>query len=168
METLDVLEDMVGEYPGTVLLISHDRDFLDRLVGGVIVPEGNGCWIEYAGGYSDMLKQRGADLTRERREAEPQRAAKEPAPVVVEPQPVKRRMSFKDKHALETLPKAIAKLQTEIDALQAKLADPQFYGRDRAAFEKATAALGELQLKIAAAEEQWLELEILREELANN
>ena len=75
---------------------------------------------------------------------------------------------FKDKHALETLPKTIAKLQTEIDALQAKLADPQFYARDRAAFEKATAALGELQLKIAVAEEQWLELEILREELANN
>ena len=65
METLDVLEDMLAEYPGTVLLISHDRDFLDRLVSGVIVPEGNGRWIEYAGGYSDMLAQRGADLTRE-------------------------------------------------------------------------------------------------------
>ena len=65
METLDVLEDMLAEYPGTVLLISHDRDFLDRLVNGVIVPEGNGRWIEYAGGYSDMLAQRGADLTRE-------------------------------------------------------------------------------------------------------
>ncbi len=75
---------------------------------------------------------------------------------------------FKDKHALETLPKAIGKLQTEINELQAKLADPQFYARDRAAFAKVTAALGELQLKIAAAEEQWLELEILREELANN
>ena len=77
-------------------------------------------------------------------------------------------MTFKDKHALETLPKTIAELQTEIDGLQAKLGDPQFYARDRAAFEKVTAALGELQLKIAAAEEQWLELEILREELANN
>ena len=77
-------------------------------------------------------------------------------------------MTFTDKHALETLPKTIAKLQSEIDALQATLADPQFYARDRAAFEKVTAALGELQLKIAAAEEQWLELEILREELASN
>ena len=65
METLDVLEDMIGDYPGTVLLISHDRDFLDRLVSGVIAPEGDGRWIEYAGGYSDMLAQRGADLTRE-------------------------------------------------------------------------------------------------------
>ena len=65
METLDVLEEMLADYPGTVLLISHDRDFLDRLVSGVIVPEGDGRWIEYAGGYSDMLAQRGADLTRE-------------------------------------------------------------------------------------------------------
>ncbi len=75
---------------------------------------------------------------------------------------------FKDKHALETLPKTIAKLQAETKKLQAKLDDPQFYARDRAAFEKVTAALGELQLKIAAAEEQWLELEILREELAGS
>ena len=76
METLDVLEDMLGDYPGTVLLISHDRDFLDRLVSGVIVPEGDGRWSEYAGGYSDMLAQRGADLTREQRKAEPPKAAK--------------------------------------------------------------------------------------------
>ena len=74
---------------------------------------------------------------------------------------------FKEKHALDTLPKTIAKLRTEIDALQVKLGDPQFYARDRAAFEKTTALLGDLQLKIAAAQEQWLELEILREELAN-
>jgi ABC transport system ATP-binding/permease protein len=169
METLDVLEEMLAEYPGTVLLISHDRDFLDRLVSGVIVPEGDGRWIEYAGGHSDMLAQRGADLTRQSYQPQqPQKAPRETASVVTEAQPTKRRLMFKDKHALETLPKAIAKLQTEIDALQAKLADPQFYARDRAAFEKVTAALGELQLKIAAAEEQWLELEILREELANN
>jgi ABC transport system ATP-binding/permease protein len=168
METLDVLEEMLADYPGTVLLISHDRDFLDRLVSGVIVPEGNGRWTEYAGGYSDMLAQRGADLTRENSKPQPRKASKESISVVTGARPKNRRLTFTDKHALETLPKTIAKLQTEIDALQAKLADPQFYARGRAAFEKATAALGELQLKIAAAEEQWLELEILREELANN
>ena len=75
-------------------------------------------------------------------------------------------MSFKDKHALETLPKTIAAWQAEAAALQVKLEDPQFYARDRAAFEKTTAALGELQEKIAAAEEQWLRLETLREEIA--
>jgi ATP-binding cassette subfamily F protein uup len=166
METLDVLEDMLGDYSGTVLLISHDRDFLDRLVGGVIAPEGGGKWTEYAGGYSDMLVQRGADLTRDRRQPEPQKvketaAAAMPAPVA------KRRMTFKDKHALETLPKTIAALQAEAGMLQGQLADPAFYARDRAAFEKVSAALGEIQRKIAAAEEQWLELEIRREEFAD-
>ncbi len=79
METLDVLEDMLADYAGTVLLISHDRDFLDRLVSGVIVPEGDGRWTEYAGGYSDMLAQRGADLTRAPAKAETPKAEKEPA-----------------------------------------------------------------------------------------
>jgi len=160
---------MLADYSGTVLLISHDRDFLDRLVSGVIVPEGDGRWTEYAGGYSDMLAQRGADLTRENpKSQQPRKVSREVASVVTGSRPAKRRLTFTDQHALETLPKTIARLQTEIDALQAKLADPQFYARDRAAFEKATAALGELQLKIAAAEGKWLELEILREELANN
>jgi ATP-binding cassette subfamily F protein uup len=165
METLDVLEDMLADYAGTVLLISHDRDFLDRIVGGVIVPEGNGRWIEYAGGYSDMLAQRGADLTREARAQASAKEAKS-SPPAAEPSVAKRKMTFKDKHALETLPKTIAALQREAEALQAKLDDPQFYTRDRTAFEKATQELGEFQRKIAAAEEQWLQLEILREELA--
>ncbi len=84
IETLDVLEEMLADYPGTVLLISHDRDFLDRLVSGVIVPEGGGRWIEYAGGYSDMLAQRGADLAA--------RSAVQPAPRKAEkPQRAPRR-----------------------------------------------------------------------------
>jgi ATP-binding cassette subfamily F protein uup len=169
METLDVLEEMLADYPGTVLLISHDRDFLDRLVSGVIVPEGDGRWIEYAGGYSDMLAQRGADLTRDkpRTEQAPKVVREKAAAVAVAPTP-RRRLAFKDKHALDTLPKTIAALQGEAAALQARLDDPGFYVRDRAGFEKATATLGDLHAKIAAAEEQWLELEILREELAKN
>ena len=164
METLDVLEEAIGDYPGTVLLISHDRDFLDRLVNGVVVPEGDGHWMEYAGGYSDMLAQRGSDLAREQRKLEAPKSAKSSAPAA--PATAKRKMTFKDKHALETLPKTIAGLQVKADELQAKLSDPQFYVRDRAGFEKATSALGETQRKLAAAEEQWLELEILREDLA--
>jgi ATP-binding cassette subfamily F protein uup len=139
METLDVLEEMLAEYPGTILLISHDRDFLDRLVSGVIVPEGNGRWTEYAGGYSDMLAQRGADLTRQAPKRT-RRRCPEPASVVPEPPPARRRLLFKDKHALKTLPKTIAALQAEMNELQAKLDDPQFYARDRAAFEKVTAS----------------------------
>jgi ATP-binding cassette subfamily F protein uup len=164
METLDVLEDMIGEYPGMVLLISHDRDFLDRLVSGVIAPEGDGIWTEYAGGYSDMLMQRGADLTRTAAAAEPERPVKKAG--AAEPQAAKRKMKFKEKHARETLPKTMAALSAKANELQARLADPQFYSRDRGAFEKVTTDLGETQRKLAAAEEQWLELEILREELA--
>jgi ATP-binding cassette subfamily F protein uup len=166
METLDVLEDVLGEYPGTVLLVSHDRDFLDRLVSCVIVPEGNGRWTEYAGGYSDMLAQRGADLTRDPPKQESRKTVRDSASFEGTPQSAKRRMKFKDKHALDTLPKTIAALQAKAQALQAKLDDPTFYVRDRPAFEKVSAALGEMQQGIAAAEEQWLELEILREELS--
>jgi ATP-binding cassette subfamily F protein uup len=167
METLDVLEDMLADYAGTVLLISHDRDFLDRLVTSVIAPEGNGRWVEYAGGYSDMLAQRGADLVREQRKEAPKRSEPAaPAPTAAPAQAPKRRLSFKEKHALETLPKTIAQLQQEAKHLQQRLEDPQFYARDRAGFERTTTDLGEVQQRIAAAEEQWLELEILREELA--
>jgi len=166
METLDVLEDMLADYPGTVLLISHDRDFLDRLVSGVIVPEGAGRWVEYAGGYSDMLAQRGGDLSREARRAEPAKSEKPETPAPAPAGAAKRRMTYKDKHALETLPATIAKWQQEAAALQVRLDDPNFYVTDRNSFEKTTHLLGELQQKIGAAEERWLTLEMLREELA--
>jgi ATP-binding cassette subfamily F protein uup len=166
METLDVLEDMLAEYKGTVLLISHDRDFLDRLVSGVIAPEGDGRWLEYAGGYSDMLAQRGADLARRERKPEARKAPQEASARLAAPRAAKRRLAFKDKHALETLPETIAGLQTEASALQTRLGEPGFYARDRVGFEQATTALGELQRKIAAAENRWLELEMLREEFA--
>ncbi len=166
METLEVLEDMLADYEGTVLLISHDRDFLDRLVNGVIAPEGNGRWNEYAGGYSDMLAQRGADLTRDQRRQPAQKATKETASVRQPSETARRRLTFKDQHALETLPNTIATLRKEAETLQQRLSDPQFYARDRAAFERTSVEVGEIERKIAAAEEQWLELEILREELA--
>jgi ATP-binding cassette subfamily F protein uup len=165
METLDVLEDVIGDYPGTVILISHDRDFLDRLVSGVIVPEGDGRWTEYAGGYSDMLAQRGEDLRRAQAATETPKMEKAAAPAKA-PSPPKQRMSFKHKHALETLPKTMATLEAKIKDLQAKLDDPQFFQRDRAGFDKVTSDLGEAQRKLTAAEEQWLELEMMREEMA--
>jgi ATP-binding cassette subfamily F protein uup len=167
LETLDVLEEMLGDYAGTVILISHDRDFLDRVVSAVIVPEGEGRWIEYAGGYSDMLTQRGVDVPG--RPASPARrpgAEKDTVPAAGQPsRNAKRRLSFNEKHALETLPKRIAALQKDIAALQGKLADPAFYSRDQKAFADTTAALGNAQAELAQAEEKWLELEILREEI---
>jgi ABC transport system ATP-binding/permease protein len=167
LETLDVLEEMLFDYDGTVLLISHDRDFLDRVIAGVIAPEGNGRWIEYAGGYSDMLTQRGEDLTRPAPAKAVKEKVREPKETVATPdaKSARRKLSFKDKHALENLPAAIATLQEKIATLHAKLDDPGLYARDRKAFDETSAALADAQAELADAEERWLELEILREEL---
>jgi ATP-binding cassette subfamily F protein uup len=166
LETLDVLEETLADYTGTVILISHDRDFLDRVVSGVIVPEGGGVWNEYAGGYSDMLAQRGADIasTKPVKAAPAKEAKAAPAAQPTAPKP-KKKLSFNERYALENLPKQIAKLEDEIRALQAKLDDPTLYARDRKAFDTATAALTKAQADLAAAEEKWLELEMLREEI---
>jgi len=166
LETLDVLEEMVGEYAGTVLLISHDRDFLDRVVDTVIVPEGNGKWLEYAGGYTDMLAQRGDDVRRRgvkpEVKAAPSVEAKLPRAAAAA---AKRKLNFNEKHALETLPARIATLGAEIGRLQAILADTTLYARDRGAFGRASSAMTAMQAELAAAEERWLELELLRDEI---
>jgi ATP-binding cassette subfamily F protein uup len=155
---------MLGDYAGTVLLISHDRDFLDRIVTAVVAPEGNGRWVEYAGGYSDMLAQRGEDLPPQ--PARPQATSDgEAKPSTHAPRRTARRLGFREQHALKTLPGTIAALQTRICALSAQLDDAALFSRDRAAFDAASAALPIAQAELAAAEEQWLELEILREEI---
>jgi ATP-binding cassette subfamily F protein uup len=164
LETLDVLEEMLGDYEGTVILISHDRDFLDRVVTSVIVPEGDGRWIEYAGGYTDMLAQRGADLKREAIKVASE-DRKEAKVAVASSAAAKRRLNFNEKHALETLPKTIAKLQAEIAKQQRVLDDPNLYGRDRKKFDQASDALTKAQKELAEAEDKWLELEGLREEI---
>jgi ATP-binding cassette subfamily F protein uup len=164
LETLDVLEEMLGDYEGTVILISHDRDFLDRVVTSVIAPEGDGRWIEYAGGYTDMLKQRGADLKREAAKvtaAESTKGAKGSAASGGS----KRKLNFNEKHALETLPKTMAKLQAEIAKQQRHLDDPNLYKKDRKKFDTASAALTTAQKELQEAEDKWLELEVLREEI---
>jgi ATP-binding cassette subfamily F protein uup len=163
LETLDVLEEMLGDYEGTVILISHDRDFLDRVVTSVIAPDRNGRWIEYAGGYSDMLSQRGTDLQRETAKA-PVVEKKEPKPTADAPAP-KRRLSFNEKHALETLPKTIEKLHAEIARQQGRLDDPNLYAKDRKTFDEASKAMAKAQQELAAAEDRWLELEVLREQI---
>lgn len=164
LETLDVLEEMLGDYAGTVLLISHDRDFLDRIVNAVVVPEGNGRWVDYAGGYSDMLAQRGADIApvrTARPAAEPEKTER----AAREPRAAKRRLSFHEKHALDTLPNQVAALQAKLRDLHVRLDDPGLYARDRKAFDETSAAIAAAEQELAAAEEKWLELEILREEI---
>jgi len=164
LETLDVLEEMLGDYQGTVILISHDRDFLDRVVTSVIAPEGDGRWIEYAGGYTDMLAQRGGDLTREAATPATVGREKTSRPKVPSAAP-KRRLNFNEKHALETLPKTIARLEAEITTQQRILDDPDLYNRDRAKFDRVSEALTKAQAELREAEDKWLELEVLREEI---
>ena len=164
LETLDVLEEMLGDYQGTVIIISHDRDFLDRVVTSVIAPEGDGRWIEYAGGYSDMLAQRGGDLTREA--ARPATVGREKTSRPRAPSASsKRRLNFNEKHALETLPKTIVSLEAEIARQQRILDDPDLYNRDRAKFDRVSEALTKAQAELREAEDRWLELEVLREEI---
>ncbi|MBN9017351.1 MAG: ATP-binding cassette domain-containing protein [Rhizobiales bacterium] len=163
LETLDLLEELLDDYTGTILLVSHDRDFLDRVATSVIVSEGDGRWTDYAGGYSDMLAQRGATaparaVTKADRKDEPKAAAAPRAPA-------KAKLSFKQKHALETLPARIEKLDAEIAKLAATLAEPDLYTRDRKRFDAASARLAAAQAEHGAAEEEWLELEMLRESI---
>ena len=166
LETLDLLQERLAEYPGTVLLVSHDRDFLDRVVTSVIATEGNGLWIEYAGGYTDMLAQREPAG----RGTLPAKASitKRPRPgteVRAKPAARPHRMSFNERRALETLPARIAALETQIAGLNAVLADLDLYARDPARFGAMTQALAVARDELAAAEEQWLTLEMLREKI---
>ena len=165
LETLELLQELLADYPGTVLLVSHDRDFIDRVCTNVLVAEGDGTWQDYAGGWSDMLAQRGAPPwlpvghQPAREPAKPKSTAAAAVPTLL------RKLSFKDKHALEQLPAQMEKLQADIARHQAKLDDPDLYRRDARAFQKATDALTQASVDLAAAEERWLELEMLRETL---
>ncbi len=165
LETLDLLQEMIADYPGTVLVVSHDRDFLDRTVNAVIMSEGDGRWQTYAGGYSDMVAQRGAGVADRAAPARstPSREARAAAPA---PTPAsKRKLSFNEKHALDTLPSRMEALRATMQKLRATLDDPTLYSRDPGRFAKASEAFSDVESELAAAEDRWLELEILREEL---
>ncbi len=166
LETLDLLQEMLADYPGTLILVSHDRDFLDRVATSVLVAEGDGRWIEYAGGYSDMVAQRGSGISAkpavERVAAKPKTSA---PPMAAKEAKPKRKLSFNEKHALEALPIRIDELQVTAARLKAALADADLYARDPARFAKTSEALAKIEADLAKAEEAWLELEILREEI---
>ena len=164
LETLDLLQEMLADYPGTVIVVSHDRDFLDRTATSILMAEGDGRFVEYAGGYTDMVAQRGGGVSAKVREAAP-KAVKAPAAPKPAAGAERRKLSFKDKHALETLPAKIDGLNREIAGLRAKLADDGLYARDPNGFAAAANRLTTLEGELAVSEERWLELEILREEI---
>jgi ATP-binding cassette subfamily F protein uup len=168
LETLDLLQELLADYKGTVLLVSHDRDFIDRVVSATLISDGDGVWTEFAGGYTDMLAQRGRGVGAKVRVAS-KAAVPAVEPAVAAPSAPaalasKRKLSFNEKHALETLPKKIAVLQAEAAKLNQALAG-DLYTRDPKLFAKATTRLEEVTREIAGLEERWLELEMLREEI---
>jgi len=163
MDTLDLLQELLGDYEGTLLVVSHDRDFLDRLVTSVIAVEGDGVAEEYVGGYSDYLrkiKQDGQVLT-------PEPTKEKPAPKPKEERAKKQtKLSYKDQRELDGLPEKIAKLEEEISDLEKTLHDPDLFTKNPDRFQKATDRLAAAQAELEQAEERWLELEALKEELA--
>lgn len=161
LETLDLLEEVIADYPGTALLVSHDRDFLDRVATGLVLAEGDGRFTEYAGGYSDMLVQRSGKPAKEAEARKP----------TVKPASERRvraampKMNFADAHALKILPEKIAAAQLRMAELEHRLSDSSLYARDPELFGKLSAELAEVRLQKDADEERWLALEMEREAL---
>ncbi|WP_299660971.1 ABC-F family ATP-binding cassette domain-containing protein [uncultured Ruegeria sp.] len=153
IETLDLLQELLDDYDGTVLLVSHDRDFLDRVATTTIAMEGNGRATVYAGGWSDYISQRG-DVAQKNEEK-----TKSSKPKIKHEAKQKAGLSFSEKHRLEKLPAEIARLEAEIAKLEALMSDPELFSREPVKFQKATEALVERQEKLSAAEEEWLMLE---------
>jgi len=156
VETLDLMQDLLGDYPGTVLLVSHDRDFIDRIATATIAMEGDGRAVTYAGGYSDYRAQRGSGTAPATLNAKPRGQTGKPAPAA---RPAKSGLSYTEMHRLKELPGKIARLEAEIAKLEAYLSDPDLFTTAPAKFAKATEALVERQQALSAAEEDWLMLE---------
>ncbi|HEY0661869.1 MAG TPA: ATP-binding cassette domain-containing protein [Lysobacter sp.] len=155
VETLELLEELLGEYPGTLLLVSHDRDFLDNVVTSTLVMEGEGRVGEYVGGYSDWLRQRPAASVIATPAAKPA-----PAPAAAAPAPApKRKLSYKDARELEQLPARIEMLETKLAEMTAQMNEPAFYQRDIAAINAHNATMAAVQVELDAAYARWAELD---------
>ncbi|WP_440958738.1 ABC-F family ATP-binding cassette domain-containing protein [Oceanicaulis sp. LC35] len=164
LETLDLLEELIADYNGTALLVSHDRDFIDRTATATIAWEEDGVWRVYAGGYSDMVAQRGEGVKARKAAEKAEKAASKPKGE----KPKNKssgKLSFKDKHALETLPGEIEKIEATLAKLETELADPTLFTKNPERFNAATKEHARLTDDKAAKEERWLELEMLREEI---
>ena len=156
IETLDLLQDVLADYPGTVLLVSHDRDFLDRVVTVTIAMERRGQAVAHAGGYSDYIARKpdnGGDTGQTRKAAPKPKVAPKPK------KSEKTGLSFTDRHRLDALPDEMSRLEAEIAKLEAFLGAPDLFSKEPAKFAKASAALVERQEALAAAEDEWLVLE---------
>ncbi|MGD8327440.1 MAG: ATP-binding cassette domain-containing protein, partial [Sphingomonadales bacterium] len=155
MDTLDLLEEVLADFDGTVILVSHDRDFLDRVVTSIIALDGKGGWSEHVGGYSDWEQE--ATPREKPKAAKPKKA--------VSRQKSQSKLSYKDARALELLPKEMAALEAEMSKLETRLGEADFYSRDPDGFAQVTETLEKLRKDLQDKEEAWLELELKKEEL---
>ena len=158
VETLELLEELLADYPGTLILVSHDRDFLDNVVTGSLVMEGNGRVGEYVGGYSDWLRQRpAAPVAGGTAKLTPQ-VAPTPAPVAA-PAPARRKLGFKEQRELDQLPALIETLEAQVAAMTARIASPELYREGSDKVVAANQELSGLQARLDAAYARWNELE---------
>ena len=180
MDTLDKLEELLETYDGTLILVSHDRDFVDRLATSTIAMNGRGDIVETPGGWTDFIRQNpgflqpGANPRPQDKDAAQRAAAADEARRVEKAEPSDRaatkkpgKLTFKDAHRLKELEGLLASLPEDIARHDATLSDPDLYTRDRKAFDRATANADRARSLLAAAEEEWLELEAKREALAS-
>jgi len=155
VETLDLLQEVLDDYDGTVILVSHDRDFLDRVATTTIAMQGDGQAVAYAGGWSDYQAQRQTPAG----VAKPVKIKQKSAAAPKSKAGPSSGLSYVEEHRLKELPGVMARLEAEIAKLEAYLADPDLFSTSPAKFAKASAGLLERQGKLAAAEEDWLDLE---------
>ena len=161
MDTLEMLKDILLDYKGTVIIVSHDRDFLDSVVNSMIVLDGKGSISEYAGGYSDYLVQKQASQP----QVEPKKR-KKASKVVVDKPKIPKKLSYNQQHRLEQLPQLIDDCTMEIKEFELLLSDPRIYEENRDYAQELGHNLGNLKAKLQTLEEEWLELEEIKENIS--
>lgn len=165
MDTLDMLEEILSTYEGTLIIVSHDRDFLDQTVTKILAFEGDSRVEGYIGGYSDYLAARDKREAPQKPTPRERTAAQDDVQTApATEQKTARKMTYKLQYELDSLPEKIAKLEAEVDHLQDQLADPDLYQRDPKAFEGHSKRLPAAQTELAVSEDRWLELEAMRAE----
>jgi len=158
VETLELLEELVLNYSGTILLVSHDREFVNNVVSNTLVFEGDGVLNEYVGGYDDWLRQRKAALKSDKLKTAQAKSDK-PAKKAVDDESQKKKLSYKDQRDLDALPVKIEQLETEVESLHAQMADPVFFQQDKDEIVKIQTALKDAEQALEACYQRWEELE---------
>jgi len=160
MDTLDLLEDALGEFGGTLIIVSHDRDFLDRTVASIVALEGDGQAREFVGGYQDYLRQRDDRVKDRRATGEHKKKA------LPKPKADREGLTFKEQYELDELPSRIAKLEHDIKRIEVALGKPDAYARDPDRYSKLTDWLIKSRDDLEVAEERWLILSEKAEKVA--